>query len=164
MAERQVKWNWNIFNSKLFTVSSCYSFVMDLLNSTQLPSETLEVLSVVWKSVVLSKVALFCWRVFLDRLPTKDNLTIRNVVVDNCWCPLCESCEEYVLHIFYQCPFSKAIWKHVATWLGVEDVEDLVGVHHFWFYGRIVKSNINNNRFNFSIWMATLEGKKHVGV
>lgn len=89
---------------------------MNLLINAQLPSDTLEVLSSVWKYVVTSKVALFCWMVFLDRLSTKDNLSIRNVVVDNCRYTFCENCEGSVLHFFYQCPFSKAVWKNVATW------------------------------------------------
>lgn len=75
------RWKWTLHKFNLFTVSSCYTFVMSLMNHTHLGSDILEVLSDVWKIPVPSKVVVFCWRFFVNRLPTKENLIRRNVAI-----------------------------------------------------------------------------------
>lgn len=42
------------------------------------------------------------WRLMLNKLPTKDNLKIRNVIVDveDCKCSFCDCVEEPVNHCF----------------------------------------------------------------
>lgn len=156
VAESHDRWKWSLHNSKLFTVSSCYSFAMSLVNQTQMNSDILDILSIVWKVPVPSKVALFCWRLLLDRLPTKDNLIRRNVVINNSRCSLCDSCDENVVHLFFHCDFSKCIWKEILSWIGIVDVIAVGGVQHFWEYDRLLKYNTSRNKVPFMFWLATL--------
>lgn len=90
---------------------------MGLMKVNPLSSDLLEVLSVVWKIPVSSKVAVFCWRCFLNRLPTKDNLIRRNATINNMRCGLREGFDETLHHIFFHCHFAKAIWKDVLRWV-----------------------------------------------
>lgn len=136
------RWKWTIHKHNLFTVSSCYSYVMNLLDHSPLSRDVVDVLSILWKAVVPSKVVLFCWRLFLDRLPTKDNLIRRSVVITNSHCSLCDTHEESATRIFFHCDFSKAVWKEVLCWMGITDALNYDDSQHIWAYHSFI-SHLN---------------------
>jgi len=72
------KWLWTLETSKTFSVHSVYKFL-----TAQLPTATLVPVSSLWHKDVPLKVVLFAWRLFRDRLPTKDNLFRRGVLDQN---------------------------------------------------------------------------------
>ena len=66
---KEDKWLWTLENSSAFTVRSLYRFL------TIQPQVDLSVdAASLWHKNVPLKVLLFAWRLFRDRLPTKDNL------------------------------------------------------------------------------------------
>jgi hypothetical protein len=72
-----------------------------------------------WKSSAPSKVVAFGWHMFLNRIPTRDNLALRNVLPLEV-SPLCVMCnlkEESVLHLFLHCEVACAVWSKLMAWL-----------------------------------------------
>ena len=51
----------------------------------------------VWKIHAPSKIRHFVWRALRDSLPTKPNLRIKNIMVDEA-CSLCEDGKETIMH------------------------------------------------------------------
>jgi hypothetical protein len=64
------------------------------------------------------KVNLFAWRLFLNRLPTTDNLIKRQVLQPNAQlftggCGMMEDAE----HLFLSCDFFEKLWYGISNWL-----------------------------------------------
>lgn len=57
--------------------------------------------------VVLGKIKVFFWRLYLDRLPTIDNLILDMPSV----CVLCGRQRESTFHIFWQCKSTREILR-----------------------------------------------------
>ena len=79
-----------------------------------------------WKLKVLSKVAVFAWRLLKDRLPTRDNLRRKQIELQDYLCPFCRIMEESIDHLFFHCSKVLPIWRESLSWV------NLVGVfpHH----------------------------------
>lgn len=66
---REDRWNWSLEPTNIYTLRSAYNFLNDQVSvndAAPVPS--------LWHKDVPLKVVLFAWRLFRDRLPTKDNL------------------------------------------------------------------------------------------
>jgi len=73
--DRDDRWRWTLESSNVFSVRSAYNFL------SANPPLTLSVpIASLWHKDVPLKVVLFAWRLFQDRLPTKDNLHWRGVL------------------------------------------------------------------------------------
>nr|GEV77847.1 hypothetical protein [Tanacetum cinerariifolium] len=66
-----------------------------------------------WVKVVPIKINVFTWRVRLDKLPTRLNLSLRGVDISSIMCPLCNSSVESASHLFFTCHVTRLIWKKV---------------------------------------------------
>jgi hypothetical protein len=73
----------------------------------------------IWKGVVPSKVSALVWQVLLDRIPTKQNLVRRGILLNEAaGCVLCDGATETSKHLFLHCRFTAAVWYEVYRWLG----------------------------------------------
>ncbi|XP_021986317.1 uncharacterized protein LOC110882654 [Helianthus annuus] len=70
-----------------------------------------------WNRWVPSKVNIFSWRVVLGRIPVKEELAKRGVVLHNSVCPMCNINIETVDHLVCNCNMSKVIWWNVLAWV-----------------------------------------------
>jgi len=63
-------------------------------------------------------VVAFSWKLFLNRVPTKDNLLLRNVlpVEDSLSCALCGREGETAIHLFVHCKVATDVWLEVMRW------------------------------------------------
>jgi len=77
--------------------------------------------SFLWLKAVPLKVNIFIWRLFLNRLPTKDNLFMRGVndVTQLPCVALCGVSEDHN-HLFCRCDVYGQLWSLVTKWLGFE--------------------------------------------
>lgn len=69
-----------------------------------------------------SKMQAFVWRMILNRLPTKSNLSRRYILADdsNHQCVLCEELDENNEHLLVYCAFSFQVWMKCFAWIGVQ--------------------------------------------
>ncbi|GKA86441.1 RNA-directed DNA polymerase, eukaryota [Tanacetum coccineum] len=66
-------------------------------------------------------VKRFCLRkLYLDRLPTRSNLSRRNVLLPSLACPLCDHVLEDSSHLFFGCSVAKDIQKLICRWWNLD--------------------------------------------
>ncbi|XP_058767768.1 uncharacterized protein LOC131641483 [Vicia villosa] len=95
-----VSWTFGIDTT--FTVASCYQFnLMDFIPYGPVNKHD-EAFGILWKAEVPFKIKAFGWRLFLDRLPTKELLMYRGIPIslDNLKCVFCGFCVENRNHSF----------------------------------------------------------------
>ncbi|KAL4572866.1 hypothetical protein LXL04_019654 [Taraxacum kok-saghyz] len=66
-----------------------------------------------WNNLVPLELDFFGWRVVLNRLPSKSELSKRGVVLPSVLCAACGSVEETVTHLLWQCSWVKESPLHV---------------------------------------------------
>ncbi|GJZ38825.1 putative RNA-directed DNA polymerase, eukaryota, reverse transcriptase zinc-binding domain protein [Tanacetum coccineum] len=69
-----------------------------------------------WCKVIPRKVNIFMWRLFLDRLPHRLNLSLRGLDIDYIMCPLCNNHVESNVHVFFSCYIARDVWSLVRGW------------------------------------------------
>ncbi|XP_058771631.1 uncharacterized protein LOC131644997 [Vicia villosa] len=76
--------------------------------------------NLIWKADIPFKIKAFGWRLFLNRLPTKDVLMYRGINLNhaNSMCIFCNSHVEEADHLFSKCFVIKLVWKEIAMWVG----------------------------------------------
>ena len=135
-----------------FSVRSAYNFM-----TLQPPIDpTVEVSPLRHKDVPL-KVVLCVWRLFRDRLPTKDNL-LRQGVIDNDSCLCVSGCGfmETSSHLFLHCNHFGFVWYLIYRWIGVSMVSPLQVAHHFHLFSFLAGASKARRSFIQVIWFATM--------
>ncbi|GJX02527.1 RNA-directed DNA polymerase, eukaryota [Tanacetum coccineum] len=88
------RWFWSLDGSGDFSVKSVRNFIDDsLLPKLDVPTR--------WVKLVPIKVNILAWRLRMDRLPTRLNLSSRGLEITSLSCPLCNEVAESTSHIFF---------------------------------------------------------------
>jgi len=96
------RWIWSLHTSNCYTVSSAYSF----LTETNIRQEQINNNIFTWLKAVPLKVSIFVWRLFLNRIPTRDKLFQRRVLAESDQsCPPNYNLNEDRDHLFLNCGF-----------------------------------------------------------
>ncbi|KAJ9562374.1 hypothetical protein OSB04_007534, partial [Centaurea solstitialis] len=103
-------WVWELEPNKSYTVRS----LGRLIDGVKLPSEDAET---EWIRGVPSKINIFLWRVLHNRLPTRDNLLNRGVVLPSYDCPLCHVGPECNNHLMISCSTVKMVSALLGKWV-----------------------------------------------
>ncbi|KAJ0482819.1 putative RNA-directed DNA polymerase [Helianthus annuus] len=69
-----------------------------------------------WNKWCPLKVNFLSWRLYLNRLPTKEALWRRNVQMESTDCVLCDESMESGDHIFAACRYVQEIWEDIFKW------------------------------------------------
>ncbi|GJY76316.1 RNA-directed DNA polymerase, eukaryota [Tanacetum coccineum] len=117
------RWVWSLEASGEFLVKSTRS----LIDDSHLPKEDVHTR---WVKVVLLKINVFAWRVRLDKVRTRLNLSLRGVEISSIMCPLCNSSVESASHLFFSCHVARLIWKKVLRWWDLE--ENMIDSYDDW--------------------------------
>jgi len=145
------KWLWNLETSHVYSVRSAYKLL-----TSQPPTASVVSVSSLWNKDYPLKVVLFAWRLFRDRLPSKNNLFRRGVISnDALLCATGCGIEETSEHLFLHCNIFGSIWHHIFKWLNVSLViPSTVGDHFIQFtaLGGIAKARQSILQV---IWFAT---------
>jgi hypothetical protein len=86
------RWCWRPENDVVFTVKSAYCLISNLPGSVGFhPPWSGRIFDAIWKCKAPSKVSGFVWQLLHNRIPTKDNLILRNIIHtgESTLCPLC---------------------------------------------------------------------------
>lgn len=110
-----------------------------------------------WKNPAPSKVVAFAWKALLNRVPTKANLALRNVLgpEESTLCPMCNGAEESSIHLFLLCQLAYKVWYKLMWWLdSYFIIPPNLFVHWECWSGRVSnKSLLKGLRL---IWLTTL--------
>ncbi|GKA62362.1 RNA-directed DNA polymerase, eukaryota, reverse transcriptase zinc-binding domain protein [Tanacetum coccineum] len=109
------RWRWSLEGCGEFTVAS----VRNLLDANSLPVVSSKTR---WIKAVPIKVNIHAWKVKLDILPTRLNISKRGMDIESILCPLCEKNVESSSHIFFTCPISREIFRKVLLWWEIDVV------------------------------------------
>jgi hypothetical protein len=115
------EWRWKLEENGSFSVKSMYSKLEGLmLDEGPSSNEQRRVFSKIWKSGAPSKVTAFSWKLLLNRIPTKSNLSVRQVLAPDTSldCVMCLGELESANHMFLHCQFAMKVWENVMRWLG----------------------------------------------
>ncbi|GJU69268.1 phospholipase-like protein [Tanacetum coccineum] len=84
-----------------------------------------------WVKYVPIKVNILAWKVKMEALPVRFNLSRRGIDIGSIVCPVCESEVETASHLFFKCSLLRQIARKVSSWWNV----DYVGVNSYeeWF-------------------------------
>jgi hypothetical protein len=63
----------------------------------------------IWKAFIHERLKMHLWRIASNLLPTKDSMA-RYVPDIDTTCGLCEFSPESTIHLFWHCPFARAVW------------------------------------------------------
>nr|GEV62277.1 RNA-directed DNA polymerase, eukaryota, reverse transcriptase zinc-binding domain protein [Tanacetum cinerariifolium] len=96
------RWCWSLEGSQEFLVK----FSRILIDNTILPKAEVPTR---WLKVVPIKVNVHAWRVCLEKLPTRANLSLRGMDIPSIACPLCNLAVESSFHIFFACPLARQV-------------------------------------------------------
>ncbi|GJX21087.1 RNA-directed DNA polymerase, eukaryota [Tanacetum coccineum] len=108
------RWVWSLSSTGDFSVNSTCSFIDDkLLPRFDSPTR--------WVKVIPIKINIFAWRVWLDKLPTRLNLSLIGVDIPSILCSSCNNSVESSSYLFFYCPVTRQVWSKVLRWWELTD-------------------------------------------
>ncbi|GJR36519.1 RNA-directed DNA polymerase, eukaryota, reverse transcriptase zinc-binding domain protein [Tanacetum coccineum] len=108
---------WNLGPNGTFTVKDARN-IIDQKTLPSLPSTS-------WDKIIPRKVNIFMWRLSLDRLPHRLNLSLRGMDIPAISCSSCNANVESANHIFFECIIASDLWKLVYRWCEIPFVQAL---------------------------------------
>ena len=115
LPHRTDSWWWKPDPGGKFSSKSAYRMLWGELTGTNQEATFKDL----WKLKIPPKAAVFAWRLIKDRLPTKLNLSRRQVVLSDTMCPFCCNHEEDAAHLFFNCSKTLPLWWESLSWIGV---------------------------------------------
>ncbi|GKD01436.1 RNA-directed DNA polymerase, eukaryota [Tanacetum coccineum] len=107
------RWYWSLDSSGKFSVTSNKK-VLDANRLPYVSSQTR------WSKEMPIKVNVTAWKVRLDCLPTRLNISRRGLDIPSILCPMCGLAAESTDHVFFRCGMSKDLFPKVCNWWNVE--------------------------------------------
>ncbi|XP_071740690.1 uncharacterized protein [Rutidosis leptorrhynchoides] len=105
-------WQWCLQNNSGFAVCDTRAYIDDRLLPSIEPSTR-------WMKVLPRKINIFLWRLALDRLPTRQNLTQGGIDIEDSSCISCDHTLESSQHVFFDCGIAEDLWRQVRIWLDI---------------------------------------------
>jgi len=109
---------WGFDESGLFSVNSAYECIAHPVRSSQN-----DVFRYLWKIKTFHNVLTTAWRVLIGRIPTRENLSRRGVIMNTILYAMCESEEETCQHTFIECAAAQRVWSLCLRWIGIVFVQ-----------------------------------------
>ncbi|GJT07809.1 RNA-directed DNA polymerase, eukaryota [Tanacetum coccineum] len=96
-----------------FSVKSLREFIDDsMLPKTDVPTR--------WIKSIPIKINIFSWRVSLNKMPTRLNLSLRFLDISSIICPLYSIVVESTSHLLFSCQFAHQLMIKVVYWWDLE--------------------------------------------
>ena len=135
-------WVWGAASNGIFSSKSAY-----LCIKAEQSSEDQQLgFCQLWDTKIPPRALTFAWRLLWDRLPTKENLSRRNVDLVNDLCPFCQSSFESASHLFFSCHKVMPLWWEFNTWVKKDRALHCRPMEHFLQQYSIAGSKASNTR------------------
>ncbi|GJZ24485.1 RNA-directed DNA polymerase, eukaryota, reverse transcriptase zinc-binding domain protein [Tanacetum coccineum] len=118
------RWSWSLEGSGNFS----YASVRREIDKNLLPMVSSKTR---WVNEVPKKVNIHAWKVKLDCLPTRLNISRRGMSINSILCPNCDKEVESSSHIFFSCQFAREIFARITSWWEVPFSE--ISSYDEWF-------------------------------
>ncbi|KAK3220828.1 hypothetical protein Dsin_014798 [Dipteronia sinensis] len=106
---------WNLSSNRCFSVKS---FRRCLEDSRGLNIS--EVSPLLWRGLIPPKVEVFIWQLLKGRVVVREVLVSFGMVHQaSTACPLCDSMQESINHLFLHCDWSWKLWSSAMNWWGI---------------------------------------------
>ncbi|GKB62944.1 RNA-directed DNA polymerase, eukaryota, reverse transcriptase zinc-binding domain protein [Tanacetum coccineum] len=102
LSQMQDRWRWSLTGSRDFSVASVRKYIDDR-SLPELHNQTR------WVNAMPIKVNVLAWKVSLDNLPTRLNLSIRGMEINSILCPICSAQVESTDHLMFSCSFASEL-------------------------------------------------------
>nr|GEW56355.1 peroxisome proliferator-activated receptor gamma coactivator-related protein like [Tanacetum cinerariifolium] len=96
LAATDDRWSWDLNGEGSFVVKDLRNLIDDFM----LPKEENVTR---WIKYIHIKVNIFAWKVWLNRLPSRINLSRRGILLDSLDCPVCLDAPEDLYHCIFRC-------------------------------------------------------------
>ncbi|GJV45509.1 RNA-directed DNA polymerase, eukaryota [Tanacetum coccineum] len=103
---------WTMAKDEIFSLGESRRIIDSKLLPSLVPSTSRD-------KTLSCKVNIFIWRLALDRLPHRWNLTARGIDIPLISCPSCNDNVESSSYIFFDCDLAKEVWKLVRNWCDI---------------------------------------------
>ncbi|GKE31453.1 RNA-directed DNA polymerase, eukaryota, reverse transcriptase zinc-binding domain protein, partial [Tanacetum coccineum] len=110
------RWVWSLNSSGDFSVASVRKMIDEFMLS-EVASRTR------WIKVVPIKVNVLAWKIKLDYLPTRLNISRRGMDIDSILCPMCGKVVESTRHVFFTCHIARNILRMTTSWWDIMYME-----------------------------------------
>nr|GEX87753.1 RNA-directed DNA polymerase, eukaryota [Tanacetum cinerariifolium] len=121
------RWVWNLENSGEFSVASIRRKIDDSRFPT-IGDKTR------WVKFVPIKINVFAWKVTVNALPTRYNLSRRGMDIQSLSCLMCDCGIESTDHVFVGCDVSRQLGCMISNWWNTPLVEmDTIAAWKTWF-------------------------------
>ncbi|GJY53243.1 RNA-directed DNA polymerase, eukaryota [Tanacetum coccineum] len=127
LAPMEDRWVWNLEGSGEFSVAS----IRRKIDDSRLPTIGDKTR---WVKFVPIKINVFAWKVTVNALPTRYNLSRRGMDIQSLSCPMCDCGIESTDHVFVGCDVSRQLGRMISNWWNTPLVEmDTIAVWKTWF-------------------------------
>ncbi|KAF1892539.1 hypothetical protein Lal_00011005 [Lupinus albus] len=148
-------WEWKFDKSKMYSVKSAYSSITFSSLESNFSAYPFQQL---WKSKAPLKFISFVWRLFLDRIPTRDVFFRRCVSMINDGGTSCTHCNDQLessQHSFFSRSFSYRVWQlFISGWISSVTLPHGT-INNFMSHLCLVKDRKHRHVWS-SIWLATI--------
>lgn len=115
-------WFWKLHSSQRYTVGSAYANLTEGEDNVILTNTHVLCL----KQVPL-KINIFAWRLYFNRIPTKDNLDLRHIIdINDQDCSICCGSIKDRDHLVVKCDFYGRIWPLDISWLDFSTTTQII--------------------------------------
>nr|GEU30320.1 RNA-directed DNA polymerase, eukaryota, reverse transcriptase zinc-binding domain protein [Tanacetum cinerariifolium] len=121
------RWSWTLNGHGDFLVKSAREEIDKHLLVTSSSSTR-------WSKLLPIKLNLFVWRMFLDKLPTRINLSNRDLDIPCVLCPNCGNEVESRNHLFFDCSMALDLFRLLGRWWNI----DIINLINPFFLGIVV--------------------------
>jgi exonuclease III len=121
LSEAEDSWVWRLNPEEGFSVNSTFISLREFSEVGILSDFEEKIFSSIWDSPAPSKVVAFSWQLLHNRIPTKDNLHLREILTQamGSRCVWCDHPLESANHLFLFCKVAHVVWYEIFRWLGL---------------------------------------------
>ena len=107
------RFSWSLDGEGLFSVASTRKRIDERLCLLDGPPTR-------WIKLVPIKVNILAWRIAMNKLPSRFNMSLRGLEVPSIVSPVFQVGVETTYHLFFFCPLASAIATKIQRWWGLQ--------------------------------------------